>query len=111
MRAGKPRAFYRSLQGPVRVGIEAAGPIHWFEWLLAELGHDLWIGDSAKIRAGEVRKEKTDQRDALLILDLTRALKPKPALNGPQVRISEHKNPSGVIMSLENDKHRYSHQG
>jgi transposase len=63
-------AFYRSLQGPVRVGIEATGPIHWFERLLAELGHELWIGDSAKIRASEVRKQKTDERDARLILEL-----------------------------------------
>jgi len=38
--------------------------------LLAELGHELWIGDSAKIRATEVRKQKTDERDARLILDL-----------------------------------------
>jgi transposase len=52
------------------VGIEATGPIHWFERMLAELGHELWIGDSAKIRASEVRKQKTDERDARLILDL-----------------------------------------
>jgi transposase len=52
------------------VGIEATGPIHWFELLLAELGHELWIGDSARIRASEVRKQKTDERDARLILDL-----------------------------------------
>jgi transposase len=38
--------------------------------LLADLGHELWIGDSAKIRASEVRKQKTDERDAALILDL-----------------------------------------
>ena len=68
--SGEAHAFYRSLQGPVRVGIEATGPIHWFERLLAELGHQLWIGDSAKIRASEVRKQKTDERDAQLILDL-----------------------------------------
>jgi len=67
---GEAAAFYRSLQKPVRVGIEATGPIHWFERLLAELGHELWIGDSAKIRAAEVRKQKTDERDARLILDL-----------------------------------------
>src|SRR5216683_1892799 len=42
----------------------------WLVRLLAELGHELWIGDSAKIRASEVRKQKTDERDALLILDL-----------------------------------------
>jgi len=44
------------------VGIESTGPIHWFERLLAELGHELWIGDAAKIRASEVRKQKTDER-------------------------------------------------
>jgi len=57
----------------VRVGIEATGPIHWFERLLAELGHELWIGDSAEIRARAVRKQKTDVRDAALILDLLMA--------------------------------------
>jgi len=71
--SGEAHAFYRSLQSsqePVRVGIEATGPIHWFERLLADLGYELWIGDSAKIRASEVRKQKTDERDAALILDL-----------------------------------------
>jgi transposase len=71
--SGEAHAFYRNLQSsqePVRVGIEATGPIHWFERLLAELGHELWIGDSAKIRASEVRKQKTDERDARLILEL-----------------------------------------
>ena len=68
--SGEARTFYRGLQGAVRVGIEATGPIHWFVRLLAELGHELWIGDSAKIRASEVRKQKTDERDARLILDL-----------------------------------------
>ncbi|MGC0776254.1 MAG: IS110 family transposase [Candidatus Acidiferrum sp.] len=68
--SGEAHAFYRSLQGPVRVGIEATGPIHWFEQLLTELGHELWIGDAAKIRASEVRKQKTDERDAALILEL-----------------------------------------
>ena len=68
--SGEAQRFYRSVQGPVRVGIEATGPIHWFERLLGELGHELWIGDSARIRASEVRKQKTDERDALLILDL-----------------------------------------
>jgi hypothetical protein len=50
--SGEAHAFYRDLRGPVRVGIEATGPIRWFERLLAELGHELWIGDSAKIRPG-----------------------------------------------------------
>jgi len=67
---GEADTFYRQLRKPVRVGIEATGPVHWFERLLAELGHELWIGDSAQIRAREVRKQKTDERDAALILDL-----------------------------------------
>src|SRR5882724_5492636 len=37
---GEAAKFYHSLQKPVRVGIEATGPIHWFVRLLAELGHD-----------------------------------------------------------------------
>jgi len=67
---GQAEAFYRGLAGAVRVGLEATGPIQWFQRLLAELGHELWIGDSARIRASEVRQQKTDQRDAALILDL-----------------------------------------
>ena len=42
---GEARGFYASLQGPVRVGVEATGYTRWFERLLAELGHELWIGD------------------------------------------------------------------
>src|SRR5882724_8202392 len=67
---GEAAKFYHSLLKPVRVGIEATARIHWFVRLLAELGHELWIGDSAKIRASEVREQKTDERDARLILDL-----------------------------------------
>jgi hypothetical protein len=50
-------AFYRSLKGPVRVGMEAIGNTQWFERLLAELGHELWIGDAARIRAMVVRQQ------------------------------------------------------
>ena len=67
---GEAHHFYRSLPKPVRVGVEATGPLAWFERLLAELDHELWIGHSAKIRASEVRKQKTDERDARLILEL-----------------------------------------
>ena len=64
--------LYRSLSGPVRVGMEACGHYPWFERLLQELGHELWLGDAAKIRAAEVRKQKTDRRDAALLLRLLR---------------------------------------
>lgn len=64
------RAFYAGLQGPVRVGIEASGQSQWFERMLSELGHQVWIGDAAKIRASCERKQKTDRRDAELLVKL-----------------------------------------
>ena len=62
--------FYRSLPAPVRVGMEACGQWVWFERLLAELGHELWLGDAWQIRAMVVRQQKTDRRDADHILTL-----------------------------------------
>jgi len=67
---GEAKEFYTQLTGPVRVGIEATGHTRWFERLLASLGHELWVGDAARIRASEVRKQKTDARDAALLLEL-----------------------------------------
>jgi transposase len=64
------RNFYAALPGPVLVGIEASGQSQWFERLLSELGHQVWIGDAAKIRASCERKQKTDRRDAELLLKL-----------------------------------------
>ena len=43
--------FRRGLEGPARVGIEASGQSQWFERMKAEFGHEVWIGDAAKIRA------------------------------------------------------------
>jgi len=67
---GEVQKFYAELPKPARIGVEATGYMQWFERLLAELGHELWIGDAAKIRASVVRKQKTDARDALHILEL-----------------------------------------
>jgi transposase len=80
--SGEARAFYAALSGPVRVGIEATGYTHWFGDLLAELGHELWMGDAAKIRASVIRKQKTDARDAAHLLDLLRAGGPAFELAG-----------------------------
>jgi transposase len=68
--SGEARSFYADLERPVRVGIEATGHTRWFERMLAELGHELWIGDAAQIRAAMVRKQKTDARDAAHLLEL-----------------------------------------
>jgi transposase len=62
--------FYRSLSGPVRVGMEACGHYPWFERLLEELGFELWLGEAAEVRASVVRKQKTDRRDAQHLLHL-----------------------------------------
>jgi len=63
-------AFYSQLHGEVVVGVEASGNMLWFERLLARLGHRLRLGDASQIQAREVRKQKTDQRAAELILQL-----------------------------------------
>ena len=67
---GEAERFYRELQGPALIGMEATGNSRWFELLVEKLGHTLWIGDAAKIRASYVRKQKTDKRDAGHILKL-----------------------------------------
>jgi len=54
----------------VLVGMEACGNTLWFERLLASLGIKLRLGDAGKIRALELRKQKTDRRDAQLLLQL-----------------------------------------
>ena len=64
------REFYAALPGTVRVGIEATGTMQWFLSLMEELGIDCQVGDPAKIRAAEPRKQKHDRRDADLILQL-----------------------------------------
>src|SRR5258708_39576681 len=66
---GEARRFYQALQGQtVRVGMEAVGNSHWFEQLLAELGHEFWIGDAAQIRGLGGRERKTYARGADPIL-------------------------------------------
>ena len=67
---GEARAFYATLPKPSLIGMEATGYTQWFERLVAELGHELWVGDPAAIRARAVRRQKTDTRDAEHLLDL-----------------------------------------
>ena len=64
------RKFYEGLQGPVVVGVEASGNMHWFESLLTRCQHQLWVGDAAAIARQEGRKQKHDRRAAALILKL-----------------------------------------
>jgi transposase len=52
--------------------MEACGHYPWFGRLREELGHELWLGAAAEIRARVVRPQKTDGRDAKHLLDLLR---------------------------------------
>jgi transposase len=67
---GEAERFYRELAEPGLVGVEACGNSQWFVELLQRLGHEVWIGDAAQIRASYVRKQKTDKRDAAHMLRL-----------------------------------------
>ena len=67
---GEAERFYRQVPAPALIGMEATGNCHWLVDLLAELGHELWVGDAAQIRASYVRQQKTDKRDAAHILKL-----------------------------------------
>jgi transposase len=62
--------FYRQIPAPALVGIEATGNCQWFVEMVTALGHEVWIGDAAKIRASDVRQQKHDRRDATLLLQL-----------------------------------------
>ena len=67
---GDAERFYRSVTAPALIGMEATGNCHWLVDLLAEIGHELWVGDAAQIRASYVRQQKTDKRDAAHIMKL-----------------------------------------
>jgi transposase len=68
--AGDAERFYRQAPAPALIGMEATGNCHWLVDLLAEPGHELWVGDAAQIRASCVRQQKTDKRDAAHLLQL-----------------------------------------
>src|SRR5438034_1443601 len=68
--AGDAKQFYEQLAAPALIGMEATGNAQWFIELVQDLGHEIWIGDAAQIRASYVRKQKTDKRDAAHILKL-----------------------------------------
>jgi transposase len=67
---GEAQRFYSNLPKGALIGIEATGATQWFERMVAECGHELWVGDPAEIRARRVRKQKTDERDAQHLLEL-----------------------------------------
>ncbi|MGO8718457.1 MAG: IS110 family transposase [Acidobacteriaceae bacterium] len=67
---GEAERFYWELKTPAPIGVEACGNSQWSMDLLQRLGHEVWVGDAAQIRASYVRRQKTDRRDAGHILKL-----------------------------------------
>ena len=67
---GEARRFYEALPEAALIGIESTGYTMWFAEMLSELGHELVVGDAARIRKKQSRKQKQDRRDAAHILHL-----------------------------------------
>jgi transposase len=68
--AGTVEKFYRQFPAGSRIGMETTGNCQWFVELVTRLGHELWVGDAAKIRSSDNRQQKHDKRDARLLLQL-----------------------------------------
>ncbi len=64
------REFYSKLTGQMIVGLETGGYSSWFEAMLEELGHTVWIGHANEIRRRANWRQKNDRRDAELILEI-----------------------------------------
>lgn len=79
------RQFYARWPKSSTVAVEAMGYLGWFAELMAETGHQLVLGDAARLRAMVVRKQKTDRNDALHLAtvfcrgDFPRVWMPGPA--------------------------------
>jgi len=58
------------MAAPALIGMESTGNCQWFVEMATSAGHEVWIGDAAKIRASDPRQQKHDRRDAALILKL-----------------------------------------
>ncbi len=68
--SGEAEKFYKQIPAPALIGMEATGNCQWFVEMVTAAGHEVWIGDAAKIRASDVRQQKHDKRDAALLLQL-----------------------------------------
>jgi transposase len=108
---GEAKKFYASLPKGVLVGIEATGSTQWFERMVSECGHELWVGDPAEIRARRVRKQKTDERDALHLLELLmtnrfpRVWVPSPENRDARQLLQHRQKLVGMRTSVKNQLH------
>ncbi len=92
---GEARRFYTVLTGPVRVGMEAVGNSQWFERMLEEQRHELWIGDAAQIRRLVVRSGTFDARAGVEVRRSPSTLSPRRDLRAPR-RGTEPRDAGGL---------------
>lgn len=60
----KVREFYSSIGKRAIVGIEATGRAGWFEKVVEESGHKLFVGNPVSIRKTALSRHKNDRKDA-----------------------------------------------
>lgn len=92
------RAFYAQFTGEVIVGLEASGYSPWFEQMLEEVGHQVWMGHATEIRRLAKRRQKNDRRDAELMLELL--------LKNDFPRIHRHSAQSVEVLRMLRYRHR-----
>ena len=91
--------FYQQFAGrTVIIGIEAIGFTLWFERLMLQLGYTVWQGHARVIRQWAKRRQKTDDRDAALILELL--------LRGEFPRVHRPSPESLEVMRLLRTRHK-----
>jgi len=86
------RQFYMQFTGEVIVGLEAGGYSSWFEAMLEEIGHTVWMGHATEIRRRANWRQKNDRRDAELILEIM--------LRGDFPRIHRHTPESVEVLRM-----------
>ena len=66
----RPNDFIGNCRGRALIGMESTGNCQWVVEMVTRLGHEVRIGDAARIRAYDSRQQKHDRHDAALILKL-----------------------------------------
>lgn len=105
------KTFYATLPKPSLIGIEATGYTQWFERMVGELGHELWVGDPAQIWARSVRRQVTDRRAAEHLLDLLltqrfpRVWVPRPEERDLRQLLKHRDKLVGMRTSVKNQLH------
>jgi transposase len=92
------REFYAQFSEEVVVGLEASGYSTWFEAMLEEFGHTVWMGHATEVRRRANWRQKNDRRDAELLLELM--------LKGDFPKIHRPRKESVEVLRMLRYRHR-----